>query len=149
MLDVCQVDGRHGEGDEDRLDLRDCHQLLRCGGDEIAGLYRDATGAPVHRGANDRVAQLHFGVVVGGPGRLDLGFGALHIRLVGFDDALGRIGGGSDLLGGVLRNQTAGHQLALPLRGHLLIFGVGHITIELRLRLVEERLMARHSRRTA
>ena len=70
---------------------------------------------------------------------------AFDRRLIRFHQSRGGVGCRTNLLGSVLRNNAAVHELRLALGRELLILGVGGISRELRFGLIEQRLVADES----
>ena len=141
LFDRRQVHRRHREGDVDRFELGDCHELLVDGG-EIADLHGVVAGAAVDRRSDIRVAQLHPGVFRDRLLDGQLRSGARDCRLVRVHGRERGVGLGVRLLAGVLGHDAFGDELPLSLSCELLEFRGRGVAGELRFRLREQRLIA-------
>ncbi len=138
-LDGGQVRGRHGEGDEHRLDLRDGRELAGIRGDEVAGLDGDVAGAAVDGGHHRGVGQLHARGVHRRFLHGQLGLGAFHGGLVGRHGQRRGLGLRARLVAGVPIEDALADELGLAIGVPRLVLRVGGVAGQLRLGLIDER----------
>src|SRR5690349_12561504 len=145
-LDVRQLRFRNGKSDQNRLDLRDGHQLhdVRC--DDVALLHAQIAGAAIDGRRDRSVAQLDFGGLDGGFRGDDLRTRAFDGSLVGADGLGERIGAGAHLIGLFLGDNAGVEKFLISSRLGLRVVFIGAVARQIGFSLAQRRVIAREIR---